>query len=316
MCYHLKTRTRLAGISVCMAVCAMTATAQDAVVLRESWTGVGMGGWTNTTGKASLSQQGSLAVMTFPTQDAPAAAWDVLRLPLGSGIRPTNVTVRFAPMARPPSSARVYFHGRSSGRSWYRILADVAAGGDHSVPVDEPGAWVAGPVHGAAAFQEDVLDVAWVGIYMRRDGSGWEQSVGVDSVGVDGYGIDTDGDGIPDPWERVYNLADDDPIDRTLDSDGDGMSNYAEYRAGTNPREIASRFALHIHMAVAGSDSGVEIEWPSATNRTYTVRRAAAPGGLYDLLKSGVPSDPPRTTYTDREATGPGPFYYRIEVEP
>ena len=50
---------------------------------------------------------------------------------------------------------------------------------------------------------------------------------------------DTDGDGLPDWWEQLYNL---DPYDATGDNgawgdvDNDGLNNRAEYLAGTNPR--------------------------------------------------------------------------------
>jgi len=46
---------------------------------------------------------------------------------------------------------------------------------------------------------------------------------------------DTDGDGIPDSWENEYNMDPSDPSDADLDYDNDGLTNYDEYRRGTNP---------------------------------------------------------------------------------
>ncbi|RZM28165.1 MAG: polysaccharide lyase [Pedobacter sp.] len=49
--------------------------------------------------------------------------------------------------------------------------------------------------------------------------------------------VDTDGDGMPDEWEKKYNLDPKNPKDGALDSDGDGYTNIEEYLNGTNPQE-------------------------------------------------------------------------------
>jgi len=46
---------------------------------------------------------------------------------------------------------------------------------------------------------------------------------------------DSDGDGIPNIWERENGFDPNDPKDAALDSDEDGVSNIDEYKAGTNP---------------------------------------------------------------------------------
>src|SRR4051812_43150106 len=46
---------------------------------------------------------------------------------------------------------------------------------------------------------------------------------------------DTDGDGLPDKWERYYG-TDPNRSNAGEDSDGDGLSNAAEFRTGTNPQ--------------------------------------------------------------------------------
>ena len=46
---------------------------------------------------------------------------------------------------------------------------------------------------------------------------------------------DSDGDGMPDDWERRYRLNPRDPADANLDPDRDGYTNIEEYLNGTNP---------------------------------------------------------------------------------
>ena len=47
--------------------------------------------------------------------------------------------------------------------------------------------------------------------------------------------IDTDGDGMPDEWEKQNGLNPNDPADATQDPDGDGLNNLDEYKNGTDP---------------------------------------------------------------------------------
>src|SRR5436190_8381861 len=48
---------------------------------------------------------------------------------------------------------------------------------------------------------------------------------------------DSDGDGMPDEWERRYGLNPSDPSDANLDKDHDGYTNVEEYLNGTDPNK-------------------------------------------------------------------------------
>jgi len=79
-------------------------------------------------------------------------------------------------------------------------------------------------------------------------------------------GVDTDGDGLPDVWERLHGL---DPSgdDRPADPDGDGQSNLDEFLAGTDPRE--RRSVLRLDAALEGER--VRLRWEAKAGRGYVV---------------------------------------------
>lgn len=62
---------------------------------------------------------------------------------------------------------------------------------------------------------------------------------------------DSDGDGMPDDWEKKYGLNPQDPSDADLDSDEDGFTNLEEYRAGTNPVDKSSHTDFATLLAVS-----------------------------------------------------------------
>ena len=131
--------------------------------------------------------------------------------------------------------------------------------------------------------------------------------------------IDSDGDGIPDNWMMQYfghptgqasdlSLAQD-------DADGDGMSNLAEYLAGTNPRDAHSY--LSITGISLGGTNGVQITWGSASNKLYSLQRAVALNGGLGLtnIAEHILSTPPENVYLDVTATNSPSLFYRVRVE-
>ena len=120
---------------------------------------------------------------------------------------------------------------------------------------------------------------------------------------------DGDGNGLPDAWERMYfgRVR----IDANSDPDGDGMSNQAEYYAGTNPTNSSS--ALRLTKIQKESGGGINVQWSSAINKRYTVLWSADPATGYDILASGIPATPPINTFYDSEMFQTG--FYRILVE-
>lgn len=82
---------------------------------------------------------------------------------------------------------------------------------------------------------------------------------------------DTDGDGLPDSWERFYfgNLD----HDGTEDSDHDGLTNLQEYHAGTDPTKpdtdgdgMPDGWEVLYHLAPLVNDSALDLDADGVIN--------------------------------------------------
>ncbi len=79
---------------------------------------------------------------------------------------------------------------------------------------------------------------------------------------------DLDGDGMDDAWEVRY--FGDLSHNGSADSDGDGLSDWAESKMGTDPTDPASR--LSPQMVVSPDTGQIRITWQSAPGRSYRVQ--------------------------------------------
>ncbi len=116
--------------------------------------------------------------------------------------------------------------------------------------------------------------------------------------------------------ERVDLRLPDAPSD--VDTDGDGMSDSAEVLAGTDPRDPDSvlRACSTLRPKLVGGEfAGLEIEWRSVPGKRYTVDRATDLAQGFQPVDPAVTATQDRTRFRDLNATGPGPFFYRIRVE-
>jgi hypothetical protein len=79
--------------------------------------------------------------------------------------------------------------------------------------------------------------------------------------------IDANHNGISDAWEKYYFGSASTNRNPLLDTDGDGMSDYQEFIAGTDPTNAASKFVFL--GASTQSNSSVEFEWSAVPGRSY-----------------------------------------------
>ena len=104
-------------------------------------------------------------------------------------------------------------------------------------------------------------------------------------------------------------------VDPGLDSDGDGMPDWAEALAGTNPNDANSvlRLSADVQLAQGG---GLVIKWSSVAGKTYSVQRSSNLTQSFTSLAANIPATVPLNQFTDHAATNAGPYFYRIQITP
>ena len=84
--------------------------------------------------------------------------------------------------------------------------------------------------------------------------------------------IDKNLNGLPDDWEARYNF---DSIDANIvqsDFDGDGLTNFNEYLAGSDPTDVASNLAL---VSVRITSNNILIEFIAHAGASYLLQEAS-----------------------------------------
>jgi hypothetical protein len=94
----------------------------------------------------------------------------------------------------------------------------------------------------------------------------------VDFVGTYSF-LDANLNGISDAWEKYYLGSVSTNHTRLTDTDGDGMPDYAEFIAGTDPTNAASK--LLFLGATVQPNAAVELRWSAVPGRSYQLLSSA-----------------------------------------
>jgi hypothetical protein len=116
---------------------------------------------------------------------------------------------------------------------------------------------------------------------------------------------DLDNDGLPDGWETLYNVS-----DPNADDDGDGVSNYDEFIAGTNPRDAASVLKIK---SITSDQNDCRILFDSLSGRVYRVEYRDNFSDNWTLLEQRNGTGSP-ITVNDPGAIGTTKRFYRLTV--
>ena len=111
-------------------------------------------------------------------------------------------------------------------------------------------------------------------------------------------------------WLQQYGL----PTDGSADTaDPDGLNNWQEWRCGTDPTNALSVLRL---LAPVTAGTRVTVSWQSVAGVSYFLERAtslSASPAFIPVVKY-LSGQPGTTTYTDTNAIGAGPSFYRVGV--
>jgi hypothetical protein len=120
------------------------------------------------------------------------------------------------------------------------------------------------------------------------------------------------GDGIPDSWRlrwfgSVSNLL----SGASLDPDGDGHSNYAEFKAGTNPLDGVS----YLNVTCMGGAPRSALTWPSIFGKQYSIECSSTLfGGSWSTIGTNLPGTGQPLQFADPNPANVMRFY-RVKVQ-
>ncbi|MBU6400488.1 MAG: chitobiase/beta-hexosaminidase C-terminal domain-containing protein, partial [Verrucomicrobia bacterium] len=121
------------------------------------------------------------------------------------------------------------------------------------------------------------------------------------------------GDAIPDAWRlRYFGSATSPSSLATLDPDGDGMSNYAEYLAGTDPTDANSSLKFS---SVDTAAAGATLRWSSVAGKQYFVETAASATGGWTAVSGAFFGTGQEISFTDTASSNTARLY-RLRLGP
>jgi hypothetical protein len=111
-----------------------------------------------------------------------------------------------------------------------------------------------------------------------------------------------------------YEAANPGVTDPNADNDGDGLTNYQEMLAGTDPRSGANRFQITL---TAGNGGNIQITFRSVIGKTYRLEyRNDLIAGNWQTLSDQIFAISTSTQVTDIGVRSLGKRYYRVVIEP
>lgn len=325
---ELRAMSRMMFLQIAVAVVmeSVALTAQAATVqLPESWTNNNLAGWTNqdlSITPAPLTVEAQALKLVFAPGDFNLYSTVVMASTNASGARfvgdyfaggVADITFRLRcvyqlDVETNAPTTQLWFYNDKTSRLWKYPIASPPTGvwTTVTVPIEYSLFSTESSNNQWSAFLEDVTNMSWVGVWFACNAPKATETFQIDDFQLLGPGVEyatwigqyPEGTGIGGRHRFPHG-----------DLDGDGISNWDEWTAGTEADDSNDVFRLRID-APDITGGPVKLSWDAKTARRYSLWRTASAIGQFSSVATNLDTN----TYADATSTNTSACFYRLSV--